>query len=184
MINDRIIWPKHYDPAKADINVEAEATAEGITAEELWPYLTNISDIQKLVHEVVDAEPLDPNTDDPHLYPKEEFSIDTTEFTAHFRVLEAIPPKGDRVGRITWDGEATPKQGGKPMRIIHAWVLEVEKGEKLNVLSAFSVTGNAVSADYFDAFNRKWVNALVKYTIGKETHTNHPRHPSSGAMVK
>lgn len=167
MITDKIIWPKHYNPAHADINVEAEVAADGVSAEQLWPYLTNISDISKLVHEVVDADPLDSSINDPHLFPKEEFALCTTQYCARLRVLEATAPKDDRAGRITWEGEGRINNSEQTFRVVHAWVLDVDKADKLNVLSTISVTGKVLDEQYFADLNQKWLTALVAYARKK-----------------
>lgn len=167
MITDKIIWPKHYDHASADINVEAEVAADGVTAEELWPYLTNISDISKLVREVVDAEPADSSVSDPHMCAKEGFTLDTTQYHAVLHVLEVIPPKADRAGRITWEGEGRLNNSDTTFHIVHAWVLDVQKGDRLNVVSAISVVGKVLSVNYFSELNQRWLTALVKYTRTK-----------------
>lgn len=184
MITDRIIWPGHYKVSEADFNVEADVAADGLSAEQVWPYLINIADIDRFAREISDAEPLDPQVNDPHLYSKEEFTINADRYTAHARVLEAIPPKGDRVGRITWEGEAQIKNSDQKFSFVHARVLYVEKPGKLYVVSALSIKGKTPGEQFFANLNQGWLNRLVQYVRRKETRTNHPRKPSSGAMVK
>lgn len=163
MITDKILWPKHYNPATADVNAEADVTADGLRAEDIWPYLVNMADIAAMVHEVVDANPADSSVNDPHMFAKEEFTLDTTLYSARLRVVDATAPKGDRAGRITWEGEGTMRDSGRTFHIVHAWVLDVEKGDSLNVLSAISVTGDGPGTDYFADLNDKWLSALVRY---------------------
>lgn len=47
-----------------------------------------------------------------------------------------------------------------------------------------SVKGKALGEQFFANLNQGWLNRLVEYVRRKETQTNHPRNPSSGAMVK
>lgn len=170
MITDRIIWPGHYNLSEADCNVESDITAEGLTAEQVWPYLINISDINRFSSEIAAANPLDPQVSDPHLFGKEEFTIDADHYTAHARVLEAIPPKDDRPGRITWEGEAQLKNSDKTFTFVHAWVLGVEKGkEGLSIISAMSIKGKDLDGQFFADLNRQWLTRLVAH-VRRQNH--------------
>lgn len=167
MITDKVIWPKHYDPTKADINVKSEIKAPGVTAEELWPYLINMADMSKLNKEIVDVEPSDSNVNDPHLKAKERFRITTSEYTADLHVLECIAPKGDRPGRISWEGSGKLNNSEKTFNFIQAVVLGVEKGDVAEIMSAMSVTGKVLSEQYFEELNENWISNLIKYVEKK-----------------
>ena len=175
MIADKIIWPKHYNPAEADYNVEAEVVIDKITGEELWPYLTNIADITRTNCEFVDAEPVDPNVNDPHLKKGEEFTLQTDEYTARCRVVETVAPKDDRPGRFAWEGVGMLTNSPEKFTFMHMWTIDVTKrDEGLRVVSNLSVKGKVLSEQFFADINQKSLAGLVRYTAGKESHTNHP----------
>ncbi len=183
MITDKIIFPKHFKPDSADYYVQSEVAADGLTAEEVYPYLTNLADFTRSSDIFVSAVPLSPDINDPHLFAKEEFVLKTDRYIAHARVLEAIPPKGDRPGRITYRGEGTMNDSGKTFEFLHAFLLDVEKADRLNIISVLAVNGKVLDEKYFATLNNDFLQGLVKYVRGKETHTNHPSRPLTGAMV-
>lgn len=179
MITDKITWPKHYNNALADYNVVAEVAADDITAEQLWPFLTNLSDLMKVNNEYVDAAPVDSGVSDPHLFKDEIFTLATDAYKATVKVIETVEPKGDRPGRLCWEGEGVLNSTGETFAFVHLWVLDVEKGKNLNVISALAVNGKVLDENYFADLNQRYLSGIVKYARNKITHTNHPVHPST-----
>ena len=177
MITDKIIWPKHYNPAEADYTVEAEILADGLTAEDVWPYLSNISDISKVDNQFVYAVPENSSVDDPHMFRHEKFTLSTDDYKADVEVVESVPPKGDRTGKLSWSGDAALTKSGEKFTFMHMWILDVESGDKLKIVSVLAVKGKVFNQEYFASVNQRYLTDIVAYARGKKTHTNHPaRH--------
>ena len=68
---------------------------------------------------------------------------------------------------------------------VHACLLGVESGDNAELTSAILYQGAVSDAerDKLDHANAAWCEGLIKYVADHELHTNHPRQPSTGALV-
>lgn len=184
MIHPEIQWPPAYEPALADGIVSNEIEVKDLTPEEIWPYLTNISDWNRFSKDVMDATFIDPSIEDPHLFPKAEFTYKEAGLDLAAHTLEVTKPKDDRAGRISWEGNVT---GGNEARFsfCHAWLVAMGPGGKgVRILTEMSIKGNLASDTLLNTLhtiNGEWLEGLVKYVTKHLTETNHPRNPADGS---
>lgn len=193
MIKDRIVWPPKFDPEKTKAYSENSIEVNGLTPEEIWPYLINISDWDRINNAIVSANFIDPSINDPHLFGGAEFVYKTDSLEIHARVLEAIPPKGDRPGRISYEAEASTINGDETPQtfdFVRAWLLGVpDKEGNFEVATAISFKGDGMdefvekNESGISTFDSDSFHGLMKLVGIREYTTNHPRKPSSGAMI-
>lgn len=184
MIHPQIEWPKGFTPATADGIVSNEVVVKEIVPEELWPYLINISDWNRFASGVMDATFIDPSIQDPHLFPKVEFTYRTAGMSLAAHVLEAIPPKDDRAGRISWEG-AIKGEAGKEFSFVQAWLIVMAPDHGSRILTEMVVKGSGATDEVLSQLhdiNGKWIEGLVEYTRKHLVETNHPRFPDHGPV--
>lgn len=183
MIHPEIQWPPAYEPALADGIVSNEIEVKDLTPEEIWPYLTNISDWDRFTKDVMDATFTDPSIEDPHLFPKAEITYKEAGLDLAAHVLEVVKPKDDRAGRISWEGNVVSGNEAS-FSFCHAWLIAMGPGGKgCRILTEMSIKGSLASDSTLGSFhniNGLWLEGLVAYVRKHLTETNHPRNPSSG----
>lgn len=186
MITPKIQFPPKFQPAEGDMVVSNEAVLAHITPEEVWPYLVNISDWERFTKDVMDAQFLDPNVEDPHLYPKVEFEYRTAGMSLVARTLECIKPKDDRPGRISWEG-TIKEDGHDEFNFVQAWLVSMAPDHSTHIITEVVGRGKQATpalAAKLHIINAEWLEGLSLY-VGKHlTQTNHPRNPSTGPDVK
>lgn len=171
MITDKIVWPQKYSTEKADVHIGAHVRVDNISAEQIWPNAINIANWNRYSHGIVDAEFVDSNIKDPHLFKKAEFTLRTDRYTAVAVVLDAIEPKDDRPGRLAIETEvhATDNPDSK-MTIVHELLLSVEHDGATAVASEINAFGDMAShsaakvKDKLAELNHQWIVGLIKYT--------------------
>lgn len=177
MITPKIEFPHGYDPADARQFITTSQSVKGLTPGEIWQYLINISDWDRFAPSLMDADFIDPQVQDPHLFHKAEFTYTTPAMKLEARVLECIPPKADRPGRISW---RAVKQGdaGKQFEMVQAWVIEIGPDHETQIITEAALDGPLATdavAEEMRTINDRWVPGLVEYVTKKLTQTNHPR---------
>lgn len=191
MITDRINWPPKHAPENADAHITSRIVTDKVSPEQVWPYLTNLSDWPRFTRDIADTQFTDITIADPHLFHKAQFIVNTDRFSLVANVLEAVPPKADRPGRISFEGEATGKGQLEGIRFtfVQACLLCELHDHSLQATSEIVLFGDDVKKFMtmdpatIDNFNTEWLHGLIGYVTDHEAHTNHPRNPSSGAMV-
>lgn len=157
-------------------------TIKGISPEEIWPYLINISDWDRFAKDLTDTQFVDPSIEDPHLFAKVQFEYREAGQSLVAHVLECITPKDDRPGRISWEGCIKGKDGAE-FSFCHAWLLAMAPDHGTRIVSEMSVKGDLATQSLLDEFhtiNGNWIEGLAEYTLKHLTQTNHPRHPMNG----
>ncbi len=191
MITDRINWPPKFAPENADAHITSRVETSKVTPAQVWPYLTNLSDWPRFTRAIADTQFTDITLSDPHLFHKAQFIVNTDRFSLVCNVLEAVPPKADHPGRISLEGEATGKGmlEGINFTFVQGCLLSELHDHSMQAISEITLFGSDVkkfmtqNPATIDNFNTEWLHGLIAYVENHEAHTNHPRNPSSGAMV-
>ena len=100
---EAINWPKEFTPGFTDNFVSAETYVAGLTAEEVFPYLTHAY----IWHEYYDGASdvkLRGSDEKPELKDGTKFSFNIIGWDVTAEVVEFVEPSKDRPGRLSWHG--------------------------------------------------------------------------------
>ncbi|MBT0768626.1 hypothetical protein KIH74_06790 [Kineosporia sp. J2-2] len=128
-----ITWPEHYLPGTGDNFVSNEVVVAGVTAAQVWRYLTDTSEWEGYYDNVADIS--FPAGGGPVLSQDLDFSFGTFGFpplAAHVTQFQA--PADGVPGRLSW----TARQDGTPaerLDVLHAWLVEDLPGGRVRVLT-------------------------------------------------
>ncbi|KAH8647968.1 hypothetical protein BX600DRAFT_476064 [Xylariales sp. PMI_506] len=116
-----IIWPEKYLPGTADNFVSNEVYVKGITAEQVWRYLADITQWESYYGNVGQ---ITPPASGPVLEQDDKFSFSTFGFPPlQSHVLESVAPTKSTPGRLAWrawqDGDED-----SALDVYHAWLVE------------------------------------------------------------
>ncbi|NUO45034.1 MAG: SRPBCC domain-containing protein [Streptomyces sp.] len=139
-----INWPAKYLPGTGDNFVSNEVIVQGITAAQVWHYLTDTSEWEGYYDNVADIS--FPQGGGPELGDDLVFSFGTFGFpplAAH--VVEFRAPAVGVPGRLSW----TAKQDGTPeerLDVLHAWLVEDLDGGRVRILTQETQIGQPAAA--------------------------------------
>ena len=166
-----IIWPERYLPGTTDNFVTNEVIVKGVTAEQAWAQLSDISKWSSYYRNVSQITPPDSG---PHLKNGDTFEFSTFGFPVlTCPVEESIPPSKGQPGRIAWSAEL---DGGHEEKtsVYHAWLVEDLEGGRVRILTQESQIGKP-AAQLAEAKPNKmllghqdWLNGLVKAARGEK----------------
>ncbi|OKL63939.1 hypothetical protein UA08_00860 [Talaromyces atroroseus] len=120
-MSSTIIWPQQYLPGTTDNYVSNEIFVAGITAEQVWPYLVNITKWESYYNNV---SQITPPSSGPILRKDDKFSFSTFGFPPlQSQVWESVAPTASSPGRLAWrawqDGDEETA-----LDVYHAWIVE------------------------------------------------------------
>ncbi|TRX90947.1 hypothetical protein FHL15_008152 [Xylaria flabelliformis] len=133
-----IIWPEKYLPGTTDNFVSNEVFVKGVTAQQIWGYL---SDITKWESYYKNASQITPPSSGPNLEKGDKFSFSTFGFPPlPCEVWESVSPSPNTPGRIAWrafqDGDEN-----STLDVYHAWVVEDMEWGVVRILTQESQIG-------------------------------------------
>lgn len=132
-----IHWPERYLPGTTDNYVSNEMIVAGISATQIWRYLTDTSKWEAYYQNVADIT----FPDGPVLGDASVFSFSTFGFPPlSARIVEYEAPAEGIAGRLSW----TATQNGGPdefLDVLHAWLVEDLPGGRVRVLTQESQIG-------------------------------------------
>lgn len=133
-----IFWPDEYLPGTTDNYCSNEVIVSGLTAEEVWPYLSHPNAWLTYYSNSSDVE-LD-YSDGLELIEGGRFRFKTFGFPIEAQVTEFVSPSNDSPGRLSWHGWA---EGDSDTRldVIHAWLIEDLSGGRVRILTQESQVG-------------------------------------------
>lgn len=116
-----IIWPNQYLPGTTDNYVSNEIFVPGLTAEQVWPYLVDITKWESYYKNVGQ---ITPPSSGPILEKDDKFSFSTFGFPPlQSQVWESVAPTASSPGRLAWrawqDGDEETA-----LDVHHAWIVE------------------------------------------------------------
>ncbi|KAI5927726.1 hypothetical protein F4810DRAFT_649132 [Camillea tinctor] len=162
-----IIWPEKYLPGTTDNYVSNEVIVKGITANQVWPYLANITKWESYYHNV---SQITPPSSSPVLEKGDKFSFSTFGFPPlQSEVYESVAPTSSTPGRLTWrawqDGDEDTF-----LDVYHAWLVEDLDWSVVRILTQESQIGKPAAQLSTTRPNpmlnghQDWLDGLVKTT--------------------
>ncbi|KAI1419196.1 hypothetical protein F5Y12DRAFT_285140 [Xylaria sp. FL1777] len=120
-MSSRILWPQKYLPGTTDNFVSNEIFVKGITAQQVWPYLNDMTKWELYYNNV---SQITPPVSGPRLEKGDKFSFSTFGFPPlQSEVWESVAPSPMAPGRIAWrawqDGDEDSS-----IDVYHAWLVE------------------------------------------------------------
>ncbi len=132
-----IEWPQGYIPGFTDNFASNEAIVAGLSAAEIWPFLTEPPRWPS--YYANSANVRFPNGDGPALALGRRFSFDTFGFLINAEVVEYVAPADDKLGRVAWHGWGG--EGDGRLDVHHAWLIEDLDGDRVRILTQETQNG-------------------------------------------
>lgn len=165
-----IVWPNQYLPGTTDNFVTNETIAKGITANQIWALLNDISKWESYYGNV---SQITPPSSGPKLQKGDTFKFSTFGFPVlTCPVKESVPPSHNQAGRLAWSAKL---EGGpdEETDVYHAWLVEDLDGGRVRILTQESQIGKP-AAQLAEAKPNKmllghqdWLDGLVAAARGK-----------------
>ena len=162
-----IIWPEKFLPGETDNFVSNEVIAKGLTAQQIWSLLADISIWESYYSNVSDITPPESG---PKLEKGNTFKFSTFGFPVlTCPVEESTPPKSGAAGRIAWSFALGEEVSG-----YHAWLVEDLDGGRVRILTQESQIGKPAMELREKKPNRMllghqdWLDGLVAAARGKK----------------
>lgn len=133
----QINWPKGFIPGFTENFVSNEVIVSGISAEEVWPFLSRAGLWPTYYHNSANVRFHD--NGGPELESGLRFFFETFGFPVEAQCTEHVPPQGDEPGRVAWHGWAG--DGDTRLDVHHAWLVENLSGGRVRILTQESQTG-------------------------------------------
>jgi len=131
-----IIWPKHFWPGTTDNFVTNEVIVQGLTSQQIWALL---NDISKWESYYKNCAQITPPKSGSALNKGDIFKFSTFGFPPlTCSVEESIAPGSaeDKAGRLAWMSKTDDG-----LEIYHAWVVEDLEGGRVRILTQESQIG-------------------------------------------
>jgi hypothetical protein len=170
-VQNAINWPEKYLPGTGDNFVSNEVIVKGITAVQVWHYLTDTSTWESYYDNVAGIS--FPSGGGPQLTDDIVFSFGTFGFPpldAH--VVEFQAPADGVPGRLSW----TARQDGEPaeqLDVLHAWLVEDLPGDRVRILAQETQIGEP-AADLATQIpnpmlngHQAWLDGLTRAASGR-----------------
>jgi hypothetical protein len=162
-----IVWPKQYLPGTTDNYVSNEIFVAGITAEEVW---ANLADITKWESYYDNVSQITPPASGPKLKKGDLFSFSTFGFPPlQSEVWESVAPTATSPGRLAWRAWQEGDENSS-LDVYHAWIVENAKWGVVRILTQEAQIGKP-AAELATARpnpmllgHQDWLNGLAEIT--------------------
>jgi hypothetical protein len=161
-----IHWPEKYLPGTTHNFVSNETIVLGLTSQDIWPLLNDISKWESYYSNCSD---ITPPSSGPNLEKGNNFTFSTFGFPplpAH--VEESIPPTSSSPGRLAWSAKsAEGTKDEEKIDVYHAWVIEDLSGGRVRILTQESQYGepakelNKAKPNKMLNGHQDWLDGLV-----------------------
>lgn len=165
-----IIWPDKYLPGTTDNYVSNEVIVTGISAEQVWPLLVDITKWESYYHNV---SQITPPSSGPALEKGDKFSFSTFGFPPlQSEVQESVAPAKGVAGRLAWRAWQDGNED-QALDVYHAWLIEDLPYGAVRILTQETQCGKPAAQLATTKPNpmlnghQDWLDGLVKAT--KET---------------
>lgn len=135
-----IIWPEKFLPGTTDNWVSNEVIVAGLTSNDIWPF---VNDITKWSSYYDNCADITPPSSGPNLKKGDHFSFATFGFPPlPCEVAESISPTPLSPGRLAWISESSDeKKPEESIDVYHAWIVEDLSGGRVRILTQESQIG-------------------------------------------
>ncbi|KAI8631582.1 hypothetical protein F5Y19DRAFT_424215 [Xylariaceae sp. FL1651] len=167
-----IIWPQKYLPGTTDNYVSNEVIVKGITANQVWPFLVDITKWESYYNNV---SQITPPSSGPMLEKGNSFTFSTLGSPLlQSEVCESTAPSTTTPGRLAW---RSWKNGDddSALDVYHAWIIEDLEWGVVRILTQESQIGKPAielaSKKPNPMLNghQDWLDGLAKYTAERST---------------
>jgi hypothetical protein len=162
-----IIWPKQYLPGTTDNYVSNEVFVAGLTAEQIWQNLVNITQWEKYYENVAQ---ITPPPSGPELKKSDKFSFSTFGFPPlQSEVWESVAPTATSPGRLAWRAWQKGDEESA-LDVYHAWIVENTEWGVARILTQESQIGKpaaqlaATRPNPMLLGHQDWLDGLAKFT--------------------
>ena len=128
---NEINWPEKYLPGFTDNFASNEVIIAGLSAQEIWPLLSNAMVWPSYYANSANVRFYDGKG--PELANGVRFYFETFGFPIEAEVVEYVSPTADQPGRVAWHGWAG--EGDTRLDVHHAWLVENLSGGRVRVLT-------------------------------------------------
>lgn len=165
-----IMWPKQYLPGTTDNYVSNEIFVKGLTAEQIWQNLVDITKWEKYYENVGQ---ITPPQSGPRLEKSDKFSFSTFGFPPlQCEVWESVAPTATTPGRLAWRAW---QEGDEEtaLDVYHAWIVENTEWGVARILTQESQIGKpaaqlgATRPNPMLLGHQDWLDGLAKFTKGE-----------------
>jgi hypothetical protein len=174
-----IMWPEKYLPGTTDNYVSNEVIAKGITAQQIWALLADISKWETYYDNVTQ---ITPPSSGPMLKKGDAFKFSTFGFPVlTCPVEESEAPGKGRPGRIAWSAklEGTEdknitSESKDAVDVYHAWLVEDLEGDRVRILTQESQIGQPAAEmgqqrpNLMLMGHQDWLDGLVAAARGQK----------------
>jgi hypothetical protein len=126
-----IIWPAGYLPGTTENFVSNEIIVAGLSAAELWPWLSSAPRWPDYYANSANVRFHDGKG--PQLEEGVRFYFETFGFPVEAQVVEYVAPVAGQPGRVAWHGWAG--EGESRLDVHHAWLVEDLPGGRVRILT-------------------------------------------------
>lgn len=134
---NEIIWPEGYVPGFTDNFVSNETIMAGLTATDIWPFLSNALLWPSYYANSANVRFYDGKG--PELEECARFYFETFGFPVEAEAVEYVRPTEGRPGRVAWHGWAG--EGDTRLDVHHAWLVEDLSGGRVRILTQETQNG-------------------------------------------
>lgn len=160
-----IYWPEGYLPGTTDNYASNEIIIAGLTAEQIWPYISNTSEWPKYYSNASDLHFY--NGPGPELFEGARFRFTTFGLIVEAEVTEYVPPANGEPARVAWHGWCEGSEDEK-LNVHHAWLFENLSGGRVRILTQESQIGKPAKDMAVQKPNpminahQEWIEGLAK----------------------
>jgi len=167
-----INWPKTFLPGTTDNFVTNEVIVKDITASQIWPLLSDISEWSSYYDNV---SQITPPSSGSSLHKGDIFHFSTFGFPVlESKVEESDAPSTGKPGRLAWSAKLEG-DADHHVEVYHAWLVEdLEGPPRVRILTQESQKGKPVVEMAEAKPNRMllghqdWCEGLIRAASGKE----------------
>jgi len=162
---NQIYWPEGYLPGKTDNYASNEIIVAGLTAEQVWPYISNTSEWSKYYSNASDIYFY--NGSGSELFEGARFRFTTFGLIVEAEVTEYVPPVNGEPARVAWHGWCEGSEDEK-LDVHHAWLFENLSGERVRILTQETQIGKPAKNMAVQKPNpminahQEWIEGLAK----------------------
>lgn len=117
-----IIWPEGYLPGFTENFVSNEVIVAGITAAQIWPFLSHAPRWPAYYANSANVRFYDDKG--PELEASVRFYFETFGFPVEAQCTEYVAPANGQPGRVAWHGWAGEVGADDRLDVHHAWLVE------------------------------------------------------------
>jgi hypothetical protein len=167
---NEIYWPAGYLPGTTDNFASNEVIAAGLSAADVWPFLSHAPLWPTYYANSADIRFHDGKG--PELAEGVRFDFTTFGFPVEALVMEYVAPLGAQAGRVAWHGWGGT--GDARLDVHHAWLVEDLPGSRVRILTQETQKGTPAidlsrsRPNVMINGHQDWLDGLVAAARGKK----------------